>query len=82
MAEAQQINPPETGVAGGDLEHMVFQNEQWAQMTPVLLALCAGLMVLVVAGSMLLSARGRTPAVRRAPGTADRELRGGDRDGR
>lgn len=29
MAEAQQINPPETGIAGRDVEHMVFQNEQW-----------------------------------------------------
>lgn len=82
MADAQHIDPPETGITGGDLEHMVFQNEQWAQMTPMLLALCAGLVVLGVAACMLLSARGRTPAVRRAPGAAYRQPRGGDHDGR
>lgn len=82
MVEAQQINPPGTGIAGGDLEHLVFQNEHWAQMTPMLLALCAGLVVLGLAACMLLSARRRTPAVQHARGAADGELRGGGHDGR
>lgn len=72
MAEAQEMDRLKSGITREDVEHRMFQIEQWAEMTPVLVALCAGLVVLGVAACMLLSARGRTPAVRRVPGVAVR----------